>query len=45
MKVNINSNIPQSETVGILECETKVKKDKRKSTQMVNQDIEDKEND
>ena len=45
MKVNIDLNIHQSETVRILELKTKVKKDKRKSTQMEDQDTKGKEND
>ena len=43
MKVDIGLNIPQSETVRILELKTKVKKDKRKSTQMEDQETEVKE--
>ena len=40
MKVDIDLNIPQSETHGILELETNTKKDKRKSTQMEDQETE-----
>ena len=43
MKVDIGINIPQSETHEILELKTKVKKDKRKSTQMEDQETEVKE--
>ena len=45
MKVNIGLNIHQSETHGTLELETKIKGDKSKSYQMVNQNTEGKEND
>ena len=44
MKVDIGLSIPQSETHGILELETNIKKDKRKFKKMVDQATEVKEN-
>ena len=43
MKVNIGSNIHQSEVEKTFELETSTKKDKRKSTQMEDQETEVKE--
>ena len=40
MKVNTGSNIPQSEVEKMFELETNTKKDKRKSTQMEDQEEE-----
>ena len=45
MKVNIGTNIPQSETHGTLELKTNTKKEVKKLKEMEVQHIEDKEND
>ena len=45
MKVDIGTNIPQSETHGILELKTNTKKGKRKSKETAVQNIEGKGND
>ena len=44
MKVNIGSNIHQSEVQKMFELETSTKKDKRKSIQTEDQEEEGKEN-
>ena len=40
MKINTGSSIPQSEVEKMFELETSTKKDKRKSTQMEDQETE-----
>ena len=45
MKVDIGTNIPQSETHGILELKTNIRKGKRKSKETGNQNTEGKGND